>query len=308
MMNQIFGIPRKWWPKIKLNQLASVHQATKFFVLVLKLKLRLIGARKTKNSKFTNLLILNRETELGEKNTNIYIEPDDVIYRSVMLKGTWCAEESHYLSSLLEANSVLLDLGANVGLISLQVVNINPNFYQVIAVEPRRNTNKNLILNLEKPCSQKGVRLQVCKFALGSTSGKFPIYTEKSNIGNSSLLKELTPAAEFEIITVRAANDFYNELLIKSRSIVIKSDLQGMDIEVLLNFPMIFWENVIGGIIEIWPHSMLEKKEIKKIIQIISQKFKMSFDPYHLDSIDAESLFLYWTNTTNKSANLYFRH
>ncbi len=310
-VNFILGIPRIWWPKLHtehggINR-ENLLQVANFLFLVIKNKFQMVGARVNERLEETDSVLLNRKCPLGEQNDLIYIEKDDVIFRSVLLKGSWGSDESKYLSSLLTSDCTLVDLGANVGLITRQILSENTQAIQVIVVEPRKKTMANLKSNLNHLFENSISNIEYCEIAIGSSDGKTTLYTEANNIGNSSLMKDLTLNTMTEDIQMVSGKNFYSKYLSKNRQYVLKSDLQGLDAAVLNQFDDTFWEKVLGGIIEVWPNEYLTPKDVIELACKLSNQFQLSFSSNFAKSVDKEELIDYWLTLTNKSQNLFFR-
>lgn len=84
-------------------------------------------------------LVLKRKCRLGAKGKALYLPKDEVISRFVRGTGMWDIETVDFLSKYTKSDEnlfpvVLLDLGSNVGLISLQI--LNQNKIKTILVEP----------------------------------------------------------------------------------------------------------------------------------------------------------------------------
>jgi hypothetical protein len=111
-----------------------------------------------------NLLQLNKNYPLGHKGTIIELPKDNIIFKYVRLRGTWELEESKFLACGLQkveeikSKVALLDIGANTGLVALQVINISGSNAEIFLFEPvprhafaisqnLNNDNFNTILN-----------------------------------------------------------------------------------------------------------------------------------------------------------------
>jgi FkbM family methyltransferase len=265
------------------------------------------GARATQTKDGKSVLTLNNKSSLGRRNENIFIEKDDVIYRSILINGEWGTEESFFLSNFLDEDVTFIDLGANVGLISKQVLNLNNRVSKVIAIEPRNVTMENLKLNLLSQVKFKKIELVCCNFALGTIDGKEMLYTEVGNIGNSSLEKGLIPNAHSERIDSVSSGTFYDKFLKNEKAYTLKSDVQGMDATVLNGLPVEFWDRLRAAVIEIWPSDFINRDDVIGLSRLLTKKFECSFNPHFSVITDYESLVGYWLRSKGKSQNLYVR-
>jgi len=310
-MRQILGHPQIWWPKLRDTQgrikLENFFKIIHFAWTVVLVNLRVRGARSITFPNRKKALKLNRKNNLGLRNEIIHIEQDDVIYKSVTLTGEWGKIESEFLSNFCYQKTTLIDLGANIGLISKQILNLTTNVCRVLVIEPRFATMLNLKMNLSEIVETKRSEIVFCQFALSDTSGNSFLYTEQGNIGNSSLKKELTPNSSFEKVETLTGRIFYEKYLFRDEIYILKSDLQGMDAAVLNAFPSKFWNQVTGAVIEVWPSKVVEKVDIVDLSKKLTDRFECSFNPAFLGLLNFENLVEYWINLDNKSQNLYIR-
>lgn len=310
-MKIILGVPRFWWPQLRNanNKVSKVNilEILQFLFNLCLVRTRIRGARAAQTRDKRTFLILNKETFLGKRNDEIFIEKDNVIYRSILMYGQWGIEESRFLASLCNQEVTLIDLGANVGLISRQVLKMNNFVNKVIAVEPRSATMENLRLNLTKLSRSKEPEIILCKVALGRSDGKSILHTEVGNIGNSSLQKGLTPNSNSEEIDLVSSQTFYDNFLKSEKGYILKSDLQGMDATVLNLLPAEFWGRLIGAVIEIWPSDFVDRGDVLSLSKKIFEKFECSYNPDFSENTSYDKLVEYWLSSLGKSRNLYIR-
>lgn len=310
-MRNILGFPKIWWPKLRNSErkisLASLRTIMGFVWTVTLVKLKVNGARVIHYENQKSALRLNKKTALGEKNEIIHIEPDDVIYRALSIFGEWGKAESEFLATICEEKITFIDLGANVGLITKQLLNLTNQIDKVLVVEPRTETMANLRLNLMNTIQISQIEAIFCQFALDKISGISILYTEVGNIGNSSLEKNLTPNSFRETVRIMSSESFYTEFLNNEESYILKSDLQGLDATVLNALPQQFWKRVKGAVIEVWPSESIDYQEVFELSKKLTNGFKCSFSPTLTKCLDSNMLTEYWSSPDNKSQNLYLR-
>jgi hypothetical protein len=122
--------------------------------------LRLSGARCIRIDDFENgVLILNRNSSLGRKGAIVYTPQDNTIFKFVVEHGEWEIDESQFLADRLirdvkpserKLKPVFIDIGANAGLVTRQVLNLSRSDCDVVLVEPIPNHVKAIRANLEK--------------------------------------------------------------------------------------------------------------------------------------------------------------
>ncbi len=300
-----------WWPKIRnIKGRITPITTTKALIFafrILLVKIRFLGATPERMSNNQRALKLNRHTILGSRNDIVYIEEDDVIYKSIRLHGVWGDTESRFLATLGGSDTVLLDLGANIGSVTRQALNMNSKIPKVIVVEPRKATMINLKNNLTNFSNDKTTEIIFCEFALDKMSGKNFLYTETNNIGNSSLLESLVPSPDKEEIITMSGEDFYKNYLTSGAAYILKSDLQGMDARILNSFPDDFWNRVKGAVIEVWPNGLVQNQEVEELIYKFNSRFEFSFDWNFSEIIEVRQLIGYWGDDSQKAKNLFIR-
>ncbi len=310
-MKKFLGYPRIWWPQLRNSSrevtTSNIQNIICFAWTIFLVKLRLRGARPCILSNQKKVLKLNRNTNLGSKNDIIHIETDDVIYKSVNLSGEWGKPESVFLAGLCCEKTTLIDLGANIGLISRQILNLTESINRILVIEPRAATMLNLRMNLQEISKTRGLEIVFCQFALSEANGESNLYTETSNIGNSSLRMELAPNSIHEKVQTVTSETFYSNYLSKDESYILKSDLQGMDAAVLNALPKDFWNQVLGAVIEVWPSKTVREKDILSLSKKLAESFQCSFSPTFTEVVDSIKLSEYWINSNNVSQNLYVR-
>lgn len=155
------------------------------------------GARPLKKVNSGNVLLkLSRKSALGDQGFNLQIPKDKNMYLTVCKTGVWELQDSCFLASVLSENlknrTVLVDIGANVGLITLQVNNlIDREQVDYFLVEPRKHFFEALTYNLREV--QKD-RIRFFNAALSDFSGEAELFSEVENLGNSSLISDAMPS------------------------------------------------------------------------------------------------------------------
>ena len=165
---------------------------------------------------------------------------------------------------------VILDIGANIGVISILLAKKFPNT-QILAVEPMPHNIENLMLNAQT----NGVtNIQVVDKALSSISKTLTLTQSPVNSGSASYLfkEDLFPRFEVPAMT-------FDEL-ISSINVpeiaLIKMDIEGSEHEVLGRFHQ--WEKIKRMTIELHaaygetPNSSFER--VKKTNRLLEENLK----------------------------------
>lgn len=139
-------------------------------------------------------LQLNRTYSIGPRGTYIKIPYDSLIFKTVRRYGQWELAESEFLATGLkfasfksDSGTVLIDIGAHVGLVSLQTINIAKTNADIIMFEPISTHVRAIKHNLTN-LKQK-VNITVNESALSDRDGKASLFIDSANYGRSSLLQ-----------------------------------------------------------------------------------------------------------------------
>jgi FkbM family methyltransferase len=189
--------------------------------------------------------------EVGE---TIDLPMDDSIAPFVLTHGRWQAEELQFIRAHLPLRSaVLIDVGANIGLVTRQLMHQLPSIVAAVCFEPHPRNFRLLTRNLG--------HLPQCYLvhaAVGGTEGMLEFYEEASNAGNYSLNLDAMRGKEFRTSTVRCMSATAENLLgslppeLRDGPIVWKSDTQGFDELIVTSLSDEFWSRVHCGVMEIW--------------------------------------------------------
>jgi FkbM family methyltransferase len=163
---------------------------------------------------------------------NIFPKTDTGVERSIYYTGTYEKAILALFPHFLSQGSVFIDIGANIGLMTLQAANLVGQSGKVYAFEPNPQTlnilQKNITLNEVN-------NVTVCSSALGQESGKARLYANwHINRGGASLIKTERENDSIEIDVIRFDN-FYKEN-IRTDISLIKMDVEGFEMDVLIGF------------------------------------------------------------------------
>lgn len=275
-------------------------------------KLGLTGARElslTDSGMAT--LVLNRNYALGVKGSEINLVKDQMIYEFVKLRGKWEIDESKFLASHLRILSLgedprktaMIDIGANVGLVTLQTMNLALTDNDYILIEPSALH----VRCLKKNFNNSRFQVEIKEFALSNLDGKAQLFTQESNQGNSSLVEIAVPPSEKTALEVRLRDteDFFQKELSHYEKIVIKCDTQGYDALITASIPGSAWRKVQAAVIEVWALPSIRKLHVERLIGELDKFSKLSWDPGFTNLVKSSDLADFWLSKTSKSRNLF---
>ena len=132
-----------------------------------------------------------------------------------------------FLQANLRKGDCFVDVGANIGLMSIFASNCVGNEGQVLAYEAHPKTAELLKENIEL---NQLMNIQVCQYALGSEEGQTKIYDNwQINRGGASLIVKTEDSIAYDIDIHRLDAVLSTNLHPK----IIKIDVEGFELEVL---------------------------------------------------------------------------
>lgn len=281
-------------------------------ILYLRSRLGFSGARVVGLFENGNVEVeLNQDCPLGKKGSTIQLPKDDVIFRSIQLDGSWELEESIFLAKGIHAAAVtgissiaLVDIGANTGLVSLQVSNQISVSSEFVLFEPIPRHFQAIEHNLKHLS-----KIHMFNAGLASNGGEVEIFTQSDNHGNSSILKSAIPETDrsetistvVKMLDTKAISIWLNS---KFDSIAIKSDTQGMDALILSAFSDEIWIKVQCAVIEVWALAEVDETHVSSLLSKLKKNHKMSWSP-RSDNVESSEVQEFWLSKSGHSRNLF---
>ena len=217
------------------------------------------------NSKFLEIESINfkiiKNSNLGKKNSTISSRLDQTITPNLLKKGEWDYFIIKFIKKYLtkyKSRYSFFDIGANIGLISRQIITNKIQIYDFHCIEPEIQNFEILNRNLN---NLKKQNIYTYNVALDTNkTGWKKIYINKDNFGDFSLLNE-NKNQKFKIIKSVNTNKFLNKIIKRYKiiNIIYKSDIQGMDEQVVLSLNKKIIEKIKVMILEISNIKFLNK-------------------------------------------------
>jgi FkbM family methyltransferase len=155
---------------------------------------------------------------------------DSGIERTLFDQGTYEEGTLRVMSYLLRAGGTFVDVGANIGVMTLYAASTLLGKGRVLAFEPLPGTYDILRRNLE--LNEFG-NVEAVRMALGSTSGIVKIFDNMAaNRGSSSLIAPDADAGGHET-PIERLDDYLSARPETGRIACVKIDVEGWELEVL---------------------------------------------------------------------------
>ena len=190
---------------------------------------------------------------LGKRGDTIMSPIDSSILPVIYNQGGWQPEELQFMAHRIDENEsyLMLDIGANIGLFTRQMLKAFPYIERAICIEPAPGNFQCLQFNLNNIGTMD---VKLFNFALGPIDSTMTFYQEISNMGNYSLNAAAMRGAPSQVIAVpvASASRWMSENVTVRDSVIWKSDTQGYDEIIIVETPWRIWRRVKLAIIELW--------------------------------------------------------
>jgi FkbM family methyltransferase len=196
---------------------------------------------------------LDADGPLGPQGSTLLVPADRVLLPAVFSQAAWQHDSVEFMIEKMEKGEryILLDIGANIGLVTRQLLHRTSGIEICLCIEPDLQNFAALNFNL----GQFGeVELRLFNYALGKADGELEFYRDHENVGNYSLNFDAMRDRPFGVTHVRVldANKWFRDEVPTDRAILWKSDTQGSDEIIVAQTPWDVWNRVECAIIELW--------------------------------------------------------
>ncbi len=174
------------------------------------------------------------------------------------------------MASHLDSKSVLIDIGANVGLFARQCVRRIATLHQVHCYEPHPENYELLTRNLG---GIPGITLM--NKGLGDSDAQALFYEDPANAGNYSLnvnaMPETFGQTTIDILTAGSQEEAW---LASGLPLLYKSDTQGFDEIIATALSDRVWDRVAGGSFELWrlADKVFDRGRFARILDLFPNK------------------------------------
>jgi len=211
-------------------------------------------------------------------------DTDTSIFPFIVKNSGWETYEAIEIKNHLGSNQnyTLIDFGANQGLFTIQLLKLieRDKEYQktighsfLFEADPRL---KNLITKNVSSNFTNENNIQIIDKAISLTGGNVELFQETENTANNSLDQTamINATSDQRRISVESMTSAEVEIMLKekrvSKDLIYKSDIQGLDIPILLSFSSEFINDIKVLLIEFWPYVIKSKDiDINPFINIL---------------------------------------
>jgi FkbM family methyltransferase len=291
---------------------AKIGRLLRWAFNVVLLRMRLKGARIVGSSPKGNVFLkFNVDTLIADKGSKILIPRDLFIFESIRNRGVWefevCTFLAEAFSDVIETKNnatILLDIGANSGMNSLLTARLARVPIITYCVEPLPINIEALEENLSNESKLGGFK--IFPYALGKNSERASIFSEKSNLGNTSLLEMNKKDFITTEIEIKETVQFIENEIPNYANLVLKCDTQGFEVTILSDFPIKFWNRIVRGVIEIRASYDLEVEDLNDILRNLDCFTKLYWGNDTETEIKISEVQDFWLSGTEDERDLYF--
>ncbi len=233
------------------------------------------------NSNFLEIknicFFIKKNCQLGKKGSIIFSRPDLIITPNLLKNGKWENFIIEFINKYKQnkLDYSFIDIGANIGLITRQLIIKKIKISNFHCIEPEKNNFLLLKKNLE---DFKEEKIFFYKTALKSNSKTLKkIFINKENFGDFSVIKPIIKSKFVNIDSINV-NQFLKKIINqnKIKNIIYKSDIQGMDEMVAIAINKEIYDKIKIMILEITNMDFISKN-LNKFLSLV-KKFNIIQD------------------------------
>ena len=246
------------WQTFKLWQIANKIEFSPFVT--------------EKNVLFSHAkMTLNKNSPLRtESAKNLYLNVDEIIFPQIITNQEWGTENNKTLLSFLKGDKIgLIDVGANIGLFTRQMLIASKKITHAYCFEPKTSNFELASANLE---SFKNVSL--FNFGLANVNQTIKANIDITNSGNISLNKKaiLNTTYGTEKIEIRCPDinqEPFATIITNHDSLAYKSDTQGLDEFIFTHLDTQILKKIECALIEIYriPEKKVDYENMNEIFK-----------------------------------------
>ena len=182
----------------------------------------------------------------------IFINIDETIFPQIITHQEWgTSNNKRILSHLKGENIGLIDVGANIGLFTRQMLIASKNITHAYCFEPKTSSFEIATVNLER-----FTNASLFNYGLAEANKTIDISINLTNSGNISLNKNaiLNSTHLSEKVEIRRPDvlkEPFSSIIKNHTSLAYKSDTEGLDETIFSQLGTIFWEKIECAMLEI---------------------------------------------------------
>jgi len=184
----------------------------------------------------------------------VFVDTRDEVLAPSLIANAPESYELQVFKELVRPGTVVVDIGANIGIYSLAAARLTGEEGKVYAFEPEAENYRILVRNIEANKLSNVVPIQ--KAVANESCGK-RLFMSKYNLAGHSLGEENVqdPSGYVEVVTT-SLDEFYGDVLRGQKVDILKSDAQGAEGLILDGGRRFLSENEFSAVMECWPYGL----------------------------------------------------
>ena len=216
-------------------------------------------------------LTLNKSSPLYTKSARkLYVNVDEIIFPQIITHQEWSTNNNTTLLSHLRGEKIgLIDIGANVGLFTRQMLIASKKISHAYCFEPKISNFELATANLKS-----FTNVSLFNFGLADANKIIDVNIDFTNSGNISLNKKaiLNTAYGTEKIKIRCpdvSKEPFATINKNHNSLAYKSDTQGLDEIIFTHLGTHLWKKIECAMIEIYriPDKKIDYENMNEIFK-----------------------------------------
>ncbi|MEO9947644.1 MAG: FkbM family methyltransferase [Roseobacter sp.] len=205
------------------------------------------------------------------------VPTNDYVGRSMKYFGDLDPKVSAIVDKCVSPGDVCLDIGANLGLVSLRMSDRVGPLGLVHAFEPQPRMQS----YLKRTMDENGIKnIKLHGIALGEEKGTLPLSIPKSNAGSASFVEDRGSQAEKIDVPVHRLTEFMKELGVGSVSF-IKIDVEGFE-SLVIKGGMDFLREARPNAIILEEHKTIQNNILPECLQLL---IGLGYDLYAMPKV-----------------------
>jgi FkbM family methyltransferase len=216
-------------------------------------------------------LTLNESSPLyTESAKKLYVNVDEIIFPQIITHQEWSTNNNKTLLSYLRGEKIgLIDVGANVGLFTRQMLIASKKISHAYCFEPKISNFELAAANLKS-----FTNVSLFNFGLADENKTIDVNIDFTNSGNISLNKKaiLNTVYGTEKIKIRCpdvSKEPFATIITNHNSLAYKSDTQGLDEIIFTHLGTHLWKKIECAMIEIYriPDKKIDYENMNEIFK-----------------------------------------
>jgi len=237
---------------------------------------------------------------------DLYINIDEIIFPQIITHQEWSTGNNEQILSYLRGENIgLIDVGANVGLFTRQMLIASQKITHAYCFEPKTTNFELAAANLKS-----FTNASLFNFGLADVNETIDVSVNLTNSGNISLNKNaiLNITCGTEKVEIRRpdiSKEPFSTIIKNHNSLVYKSDTEGLDEVIFTQLGTNFWKKIQCAMLEI-SRIPDKKTDYDKMNEIFKNHFSKIYSTNKNSFLDFSEYVTYSSGTDRTFDDILF--